>query len=243
VPAFADVAPFYDELMRHVPYRMWASYYQLLLAQLGVEPQTMLDVCCGTGKLCELLAAEGYKLTGFDIAEPMIHEARRKAKTSGLDIRYECMDAAGFELGERFDAAFSFFDSLNYIAEPEKLAKAVRQVGKHLNRSGSFIFDLNTAYAFEKSMFDQQRLHPSAKVRYVWKGDWDAATRLIKVNMRFWVNGREFEETHVQRAYSDAEIRGMLEAAGFSEIRSFNSYTLDPPRANSDRVHYTAIKP
>jgi hypothetical protein len=34
----------------------------------------------------------------------------------------------------------------------------------------------------------------------------------------------------------------MLEMGGFEQIRSYHSYTLDPPRPKSDRVHYTAIK-
>ena len=240
--SFGPVARFYDELMQGVSYPMWVAYYLLLLAHQDVKPKRVLDVCCGTGTMCELLVAEGLELSGFDLSSAMIDQARIKAKKAGLDIRYECMDAADFEMGETYDAAFSFFDSLNYITELDRLEMAIKQVAKHLKPGGSFIFDLNTAYAFEAELFDQENLKPRAKVRYKWTSDWNPETRIIQVRMKFWVGGDEVNEVHVQRAHSDEEVRDILERAGFQEIRTFHSYTLNPPRYRSDRVHYAAIK-
>src|SRR5688572_9426303 len=99
--------------MRGVPYRMWSAYYLLLLSHQGVKPKRTLDVCWRTGVLCEMLVKEGFELTGVDISPPMIEEARRKAKSKKLEIRYFCQDAAEMELADQFDAAYSSFDSLN----------------------------------------------------------------------------------------------------------------------------------
>jgi ubiquinone/menaquinone biosynthesis C-methylase UbiE len=242
VASFGPIAPFYDELMRGVPYRMWTAYYLLLLSQQGLKPKTLLDVCCGTGVVAEMLAKEGFDVVGVDISQPMIEEARRKARRKKLPIEYFCQDAAEMDLGRRFQGAYSFFDSLNYITDPARLAAAIRQVARHLEPEGSFIFDLNTAYAFEAQLFDQRQLGLRAKVRYDWKGHWDPSTRLIRVDMKFWKGDEEYDEVHWQRAYSDAEVRAMLADAGFEDVRCYHSYTLDPPRAKSDRVHYTAVK-
>lgn len=228
--------------MRGVPYRMWTGYYLLLLSQQGIKPKTMLDVCCGTGTMCEMLAREGFELTGFDLSAPMVEEARRKAKRKKLAIRYECQNAAELDLGVKFEAAFSFFDSLNYIIDPFQLEMAIGRIADHLVSGGSFIFDLNTAYAFEEQLFDQQNLSLKSKVRYDWKGHWDPETRLIRVEMDFWRGERAYHEVHWQRAHSDLEVRAMLERAGFREITAYHSYTLDRPRKKSDRVHYAAIR-
>ena len=240
--SFGAIAPFYDELMRTVPYRMWTGYYLLLLSQQGARPKKVLDVCCGTGVMAEMLAREGLEVTGVDLSQPMIDEARRKAARKRLDLRYECQDAASMELNEEFDAAYSFFDSFNYVTDPSQLQSALVRISKHLVPGGSLVFDLNTAYAFEAELFDQRQLGRNAKVRYDWKGHWDPSTRLIRVDMRFWKGDREYHEEHWQRAYSDGEIRGMLAAAGFENVGVYHSYTLDPPRPKSDRVHYTALK-
>lgn len=240
--SFCTIAPFYDRLMAQVPYEMWAGYYRLLLAQCGASPQRLLDVCCGTGTLCEILTADGFEVTGFDVSEPMIEVARTKARERGLDIAYHVADAARLDLGAKFEGAYSFFDSLNYITDPKGLQRAIKKVSKHLSVGATFVFDVNTAYAFESRMFDQQDLRKASKLTYKWVGDYDPETRLICVRMDFWNEGERFQETHVQRAYSDEELRGYLGLAGMRVERAYDSYTLDPPRDRSDRVHYVAIK-
>lgn len=241
--SFGPVAPYYDRLMSTVPYSMWVGYYLLLLSQQDVHPRTILDVCCGTGTMCEMLHREGFETAGVDLAPGMIAEAKRKAAEKELPIEYWCMDAASFELNRRFDAALSFYDSLNNITDPRRLQMAFYRVAEHLEPGGSWIFDMNTAYAFEQRMFDQQSLKPGADLRYKWVGDWDPIHRLITVHMKFWFEGQEFEETHIQRAYELDDVRQMLEAAGFEDIRVYNSYSLDPPRKKTDRVHFSAIRP
>jgi len=243
VDSFGRLAPYYDELMSVVPYRMWVGYFLLLLSKLAVRPRSILDVCCGTGTMCEMLHQEGFEMTGIDLSPHMIEVARQKAARKGYPIRYETMDACTFELGRTFGAALSFFDSLNNILDPERFLQALRRVHAHLEPGGAFVFDLNTAYAFEQRLFDQRNLRPSARLRYDWVGDYDPQTRVITVHMTFWKDGEEFREVHRQRAYTDDEVRSMLEEAGFVDVRGYTSYTLDPIRRKSDRVHYAAVKP
>ena len=239
--SFGPVAPYYDELMRSVPYRMWTSYYLLLLAHQNVRPKQILDVACGTGTMCEMLVEEGMSMAGFDLAPGMIARAREKAFEKGVDIRYEVADARTFAMGEPFEAAFSFFDSLNNILEPEGVLETFKRVAAHLPSGGSWIFDLNTAYAFEERMFDQ-RSGPRAKLKYDWIGSYDKPSRIITVDMKFRYEGEEFHEVHRQRAHPRDEVISMLEEAGFGEIRTFHSYTLNPVRHKSDRVHYACLR-
>lgn len=234
--SFVSVAPHYEELMSHVPYSMWVGYYQLLQAQLGVEHRRLLDVCCGTGTVAGILASEGYQVTGVDLSADMISEARRLRP----EIEFHVANAKDMDLGARFEGAYSFFDSFNYITEPDDLRLAIEQVARHLGPGGSLVFDMNTAYAFEKKMFDQKETRKSAPIRYDWVGEYDAGTKLIRVDMRFERNGATFEEIHWQRAYETDEILGWLELAGFGEVLVYDSYTLQPPRRKSDRLHFAA---
>ena len=228
--------------MKFVPYRMWIGYYFLLLAQQDIHPKKVLDVCCGTGTMCQMLTKEGFNVAGFDLSPGMIEAARQKAAAKKLTIRYEVMDAAELDMGDTYDSAYSFFDSLNYILDQNRLQLAFVRIAAHLSPGGSFIFDMNTAVAFEEQMFDQENMRSNAKLRYKWVGDWNDQTRMITVNMRFWRGGEEFRETHVQRAYETEEVFDMLRQAGFEQIRAYHSYTLNPPRLKSDRLHYTAVR-
>ncbi|MGE0000969.1 MAG: class I SAM-dependent methyltransferase [Fimbriimonadaceae bacterium] len=235
--SFGVIASFYDDLMSNIPYTSWIEYLHLVHAYGEVRPHSILDVCCGTGTMAAMLDREGYDLTGFDLSEDMIQVARTK---SGPE--FHVADATALDLGRTFDAAFAFFDSLNYITTLEGFQKAVARVSAHLGTRGTFLFDLNTAYAFEHRMFDQRERSRKAKVTYDWKGDYDSGTRIIRVQMDFEVAGEKYQEVHVQRAHSSEEVVAAMVGAGFSQIEVFDGFTLNPPTKKSDRLHYFGRK-
>lgn len=239
--SFTRIAPYYDALMESVPYGIWLSYLKLAWAFVEVSPRKILEVCCGTGRLCRMLAKEGYLVTGVDKSPEMISQAKEATRQEGLHIRYEVQDVSEMNLHDRFDAAFAFFDSLNNILDYQQFTRGLARVRVHLEPKMPFLFDLNTAYAFEKKMFDQQCLSHSAKVRYKWRSRWDEETHLCEISMRFWIGEEHFEETHVQRAYSIEEIYDAMDAAGFHSVSIFDAYTLSPPKKTSDRIHVLGL--
>ena len=64
---------------------------------------------------------------------------------------------------------------------------------------------------------------------------------ICTVAMDFWVGKKEFSEVHVQRAHSLQELVCWMEDAGFERVRCYDAFSLDPPRARSDRVHVVGI--
>jgi SAM-dependent methyltransferase len=241
---FVTVAPLYDELMFGVPYDDWVGYLHRLFEQWQVSPKRVLDLACGTGNVSEILAKEGCAVVGVDIAPAMIAEARRKAAESKLPLLYYVQDAAELTLPSK---DFDLCVSLNYILQPERLALAIQRVAEHLRPEGLFIFDMNSEFALQNRFFDQDNLRTEERLRYDWDSDYLPGSRLCCVRMKFWVReesglDRTFEETHWQFAYREDEIRAMLDAAGFREIKTYQAYTLRPPHRTSDRLFYVARK-
>ena len=247
--AFVEIAPLYDMLMTGVPYTMWITYLRQLLDERKARPRQVLDLACGTGNVSELLAREGFAVTGVDIAPGMIAQAQAKAAQAGLPITYVVQDAALLDLpGRRFDLCVSLFDSLNYITDPLRLQMAMERVAAHLSRNGLFIFDLNTEYALVNHFFDQDNLSSNDPLLYDWKSAFDPQTRLCRVQMNFRYRAesgdeRRFEEVHWQYAYRTEEIVAMLEEAGFDQIVTYKAYTLRQPVRSSDRIFYVARRP
>ncbi len=245
---FIAVAPLYDRLMQTVPYSRWTIYLHRLLDLRHSRPRRILDLACGTGNVSELLAMEGFQMTGVDIAPGMIAEARRKATERGLPIEYIVQDAALLDLpGQRFDLCISLFDSLNYITDPAQLKLAFERVAVHLTRGGLLIFDMNSELALREQFFDQSNLQPDEPLRYDWRSSYFPETRLCRVHMKFWhrqPDGSDhyFEEDHWQFAYTSDEIKQMLTDAGFDEISLYQAYTLRPPNRAADRIFYVARK-
>ena len=243
--SFTHVARWYNALMSGVPYEQWVRYIGDLLADLGAEPESVLDLACGTGRVSRLLARKGYRVVGVDGSPAMIEEARRC--TPGGEVEYFCQRAEDLSLGRRFDLVVSLFDSLNYITDPHDLARSFRQVAGHLRPAGLLIFDLNGIYAFEADLFTQESYGRGRPVEYSWKSRYDPGTRICTVDMVFHVKqeGRreEFREVHVQRAYEIEEVNAMLEAAGLEILSVYDAYTKRPAHAKSDRIYWIARLP
>jgi ubiquinone/menaquinone biosynthesis C-methylase UbiE len=100
-----------------------APVQQELVERLGAEPGTRwLDVATGTGGVALLAARAGAAVTGLDIAETMIEQARRKAAAAGLEIRLDVGDAQSLPYE---DATFEVVSScFGIIFPPDREAVA-----------------------------------------------------------------------------------------------------------------------
>ena len=65
-----------------------------LVRRLGIGPDDeVLDVGCGTGNLAIQAAQAGARVTGIDIAPPMLERARAGAERAGVDVAWVEGDA------------------------------------------------------------------------------------------------------------------------------------------------------
>lgn len=232
-----------------VPHGLWLSRIEKAVRERDRSPRSALDVACGTGMATELLARRGYApVVGVDLSESMVRVARTKAGAKKLDIAYLAQDAAELDLpGHQFDLILSLFDSLNYIVDPERLARAFQRIARHAAPGAIFAFDMNSVFALSTNMFTQD--DEQGPVKHSWTAHWDPQTRLCRVEMDFWVRDqhsgetRHFTETHLQRAYELADVKAMLDAAGFIKTEVFGNYGPKSPNASSDRWLFVTEKP
>ncbi|HEU4572363.1 MAG TPA: methyltransferase domain-containing protein [Candidatus Limnocylindrales bacterium] len=79
----------------------WRAWRRLLAALLGdarhsdVPARRVLDVGTGTGVIALLAAELGHDVTGVDLSEGMLAQARAKASASGLAVEWRTADAEG----------------------------------------------------------------------------------------------------------------------------------------------------
>ncbi len=171
----------------------------------------------------------------------MLVQARRKAAERGLNIPFLCRDLADFHLPPEFDHAICLYDSLNYILDPHSLKQAFANMRAALQPNGLLIFDVNTVRALEAELFTQKN-EPGSPVEYRWRSKYNPKTRLsrIKMNFRILSTGQRISVVHQQRAYTDAEFRAFLSAAGFGRIQTYDAYRTTAPTPDSDRAFYVA---
>lgn len=105
-----------------------------------IKPKTLLDLGCGQGELM-LLMPQDIKVKGIDLSEAQVEACKAK----GLDA--SCTNL--FDLSEKFDTITATFDVLNYIQKDE-ITPFIQKAYESLEKSGYFIFDVNTKFAFEE---------------------------------------------------------------------------------------------
>ncbi|NJM65314.1 MAG: class I SAM-dependent methyltransferase [Acaryochloris sp. RU_4_1] len=122
-------APSYDGLFTSVFYQ---AVHQRLLTYVqfaGDEPQSVLDIGCGTGKLLNRLAAQFPALqgTGLDLSTQMLRQARRKNQYRPRLIFVQGTSQAMPFAQDQFQAAFSTISFLHY-PQPQPVFQEVSRV-------------------------------------------------------------------------------------------------------------------
>ena len=104
-----------------------------------LRPGRVLDAGCGTGENALLLARSGCEVTGIDLAEDAIAQAREKAAERGVSATFIVGNALELDrlFGERtFDAAID--SGLFHVMTDEERPVLARQIHRALKPGGSY---------------------------------------------------------------------------------------------------------
>ncbi len=235
---YGKFAYIYDELMHEdVDYKAWCDYIENLFDRHGAEPDTICELACGTGGMTGLLERRGYDMTGVDISGDMLAVARDKLKSPRLILS----DMAKFTPRESFDAFLCMIDGINYVIAPKYAQKTFDTVREHLNEGGIFIFDVSTRYKLENVIGNNTFIHSGYDIFYSWQNRYIERYCLSDMYLNFFVRGAgekysRFEERHLQRGWSEKQLRTMLRRAGFTDISVYDELSFGAPERDSSRI-------
>lgn len=102
---------------------------------------SILELCCGTGRLTIPIAKQGYDIYGVDNSASMLELARAKANNEATHITFIEADIRDFDIAKRFDLIFIPFNSIHHLYENDDLFKTLKVVKNHLKEEGVFILD------------------------------------------------------------------------------------------------------
>lgn len=234
------LAPWYDKLTGDVPYERFADFYETEFRRDGGEFKLLLDLCCGTGTLTNVLSRRGYEMIAVDSSVEMLMEAQ--AKSAGLETPplFLCQDAAALDLYGTVDAAVCSLDGMNYIP-PEDLPEVFRRLRLFVRPGGLLIFDIRTP-DFLRSLDGDVFVDEQEDVLCLWRADFEEALPAIIYGMDIFSRHgalwqRESEE-HVEYAHEPAALQALLEQAGFHDV----CLRADCPQGDMGRLFITAIR-
>lgn len=189
----------------------------------------LLDVPCGNGRLSFELAKRGFRVTGIDIATEFIEEAQAAANevqppaTGGADsVEFILGDMRNIE-GERvYDGAFCFGNSFGFL-EYADMEKFLGGVARALKPGARFV--VNTGMAAESVLpdFEEQSCHEMGDIVMTIKERYVAEESCVDSEYIFERNGETDSRNAKHWIYTAAEIRRMLERAGFKVLNCYGS--------------------
>ena len=105
-----------------------------------------LDICCGTGALCNFFKENGIESKGVDMLEDMINIANENYP----NIEFIQSDIVKYKTDKTFDFITCTDDALNHILDIEDFKATIKNVSSWLRDGGYFFFDLNLANIIPK---------------------------------------------------------------------------------------------
>ena len=244
--AYEALAFSYDSLTQDIPYEQMLSYMEALLQRHGKQPETVLDLACGTGSMSVLMAKKGYRVLAADLSEDMLSMAWEKAEALEENRPYFiCQPMEQLQLPYEVDWIVCCLDSINYVTEPEKCREALKRCHEALAPGGVLIFDINSEEKL-RSLDGQVFLDENEDTYCVWRAEFDREENICYYGMDIfqregdlWL--RSFEE-HMEYAYSVRQLTEYLRDAGFACVEVFGDGRFDAPKAGEQRIYFYAQK-
>jgi SAM-dependent methyltransferase len=212
-----------------------------IVRPLGLEqPCRVLDVPCGEGRVSIELASRGHRVTGVDITERFLEEARRRAGDREVEVAFERRDMRDLPWVGEFDAVVNVWGSFGYF-EGDGDERFVHAASRALEPGGRFLIDTHVAESVLPHFTEREWSERDAGL-LLERRRWDPATGRIETDWTFVRDGGT--ETHRSsiRIYTFRELTQLLSAAGFVAFQGFDPDTLEPFELGASHLMLVATK-
>ncbi len=232
---YRDFSQFYDRLMTDVDYEGYADYLLSLFERYGgSRPQTVLDVACGSGSLCEALVKRGVDPIGVDASEDMLFSAQEKPLLQQHNVLLLQQDMRELDLYGTADGAVCVLDSVNHLPDTGAVAQFLRRLRLFVEPGGLFIFDVNTPYKHREVLGNNAFVFEEEDFVCVWRNRFIPKTCTVDMLLDFFVETEtgEYErltDTVRERTYTRATWEKLLADTGWDLLAVLAHNTMDEP--------------
>lgn len=213
-----------------------------MIAWLGLPTGSkVLDLCCGMGRHSLALAEEGYEVTGVDLSEVLLREAR--SQIGAEKVAWIRSDMRDLPLDGGFDAVVNLFTSFGYFEKDEEQVKVLREIYRLLKPGGKFVIDfLNPAYVIRHLVPHSTREDGENLIDESRRIEDGYVKKDILLTTKNDPTPRQYHEC--VKLYSLEEFREMIEEAGLQLEAVHGSYEDEVYDAErSTRMIFSGTRP
>jgi len=206
--------------------------------------ETVLDLCCGTGRHSIILRQKGWNMVGLDLSKNLLAIAKRRMKKEGVKFPIVRADMRRFPFREQvFDAVVCMFTSFGYLPSESEDIKSFEEVRRTLRQGGKFLLDLANREHVVKA-FQEREWAEFEPFYMLEKRSLDLQTsRLLSLWTIIRKDTKEVKSLqHDLRLYTFQKLRQMLREAGLKVKKVYGGYDRKKFSLESSRMIVLAEK-
>lgn len=239
---------FYDEnladmLLERTSEEEIARAADFLVKHLELEGgESVLDQCCGSGRLTWEMHRRGFCMHGMDLVPAYIERA--KARGDGPDLPvFEAADAFEFVARPACRAAFNWWTSFGYAPDDETNVLMLRRAFESLQPGGAYALDFMNVPSLYRH-FLPHVVTRCGDVILVRESTLHLTENCIRKQWTYFLpDGRRVEHVSAVRLYDPAALRRLLDAAGFHKVEFYGDTDSSPLHLDSPRCIAIAHRP
>ena len=205
---------------------------------------SILDACCGPGRVSVEFALLGLKVTGVDIMQSFLDAAKETADDEGVPLELIRADMRTYESAKKFDAACNLYTSFGYCSSIEEDLKIIKSIAKCVKPGGCFVMELLSREVAVRNFIEGEWFERAGKTvltEFTVEGAWEGLrSRWILIDNK---TGKRIEHCFVQRLYSAPELRNLVLGCGFESVEIFGGFDLSKYDQNAKTMVLVARTP
>jgi len=167
---YSGLAEAYDYILRHVDYEQWYQFIRGIMIHYTENPETVLELGCGTGKFGAKFSADNFRIVGIDSSLNMLRVAKTRAFRS---FRILCADIRNYSLKKPFDFIFSVHDTMNYQLTKEDIRDVLRSTKRVMHDKSIFMFDITTEHNIDRFFNNKTSFYKTRGMNIEWGNAYD----------------------------------------------------------------------
>jgi SAM-dependent methyltransferase len=215
-------SPYYHLLYNNRDDNEARDFINKLLSFLKPEKGSfILDLACGKGRHAKQLADKGFQVTGIDLSEQSIAEAKKFEKEK---LQFYVHDMRKLFYTNYFDFAFNFFTSFGYFDCEADNIKTLKAVNKGLKNEGLLVIDFLNVSKAVRNLGTQQRLDREG---VVFQTEKKFENGFIVKDIHFEDKGKTYNYQEKVQALTLEHFKKYFSKSNFSIQHIFGNYALD----------------
>lgn len=204
--------------------------------QKFAKGKKVLELGCGTGRVSIPLAKEGVDITGIDVSDEMLEEAKLKAENEKLSIDFQNQNIIDFDFEKKFDLILCVHNSFSHVNGLENLRLFFDSAKRNLKENGTFILQVFNPdfYFFTRNPEEKYPLktyqdpYSNQQVELLENNFYDDESQINYMKWYFQIGDKEFVKSFNQRVYFPQELDYLVQLFGFEIVNKFGDFEETP---------------